>query len=178
MARIMKIRAVPRGYVKTDELKSVFTDRAVTEWFMALYNKFGKPQNDGVWSYMLRHNCIVVKIKATDEKTVDYDVWVSPGVVFNAKRKRSKAINIIARRLNEDGVAFVAENVPQMYYTVRVKNAKLLEKSELSDAELQEAMNKALTDNERTALYGDMSQYMQDAIEEIQNTEKEIFNEN
>jgi len=60
MARIMKVRTIPRGYVPMDELKELVFEQGKTpaEWFMNLFSKFGNPQQGGQWSYLLRHNGI------------------------------------------------------------------------------------------------------------------------
>ena len=146
------------------------------EWFMALYNRFGNPQDGGVWSYLLRHNNVVMKVTATDKDTMDYDVWVSPGFVLDAKRKRVKAMNVIARRLNEKKVVFKPEEGDDdLYYAIRRKNNELMAKKALSDKEIKAAMDAALTKEEKTAIYGGLGQYMEPVKEEIVGTIKEIF---
>ena len=171
MARIRKIRAVPRGYVKTDDMR--IERHSPSEWFMALYGKLGNPQDGGIWPYMIRHNNVVMKLTAKDTETMDYQVWVSPGFMQEAKRKRTKAVNVIARRLNEEGLVFVSDE--NLYYAVRMKNAELIRRNG-SDG-LKEKMEGALTKDERHALYGGWAQYLTDAQTEIDNTIKELFNE-
>ena len=149
------------------------------EWFMALYGKFGNPQVGGVWSYLLRHNNILIKVTATDGNTMDYDVWVAPGFVLDAKRKRTKVMNVIARRLNEKKVVFLPnDGDDNLYYAVRIKNSELMAKQKsLSIKGITEKMNEAMTDEEKEALYGDISQYMTPVKEEIVRTINEIFDE-
>lgn len=179
MARIMKVRTIPRGYVGMDELKPFVHEKngkQPAEWFMALYGKFGNPQEGGIWSYLLRHNNIVMKVTATDKDTLDYDVWVAPSFVLDAKRKRVKVMNIIARRLNENKVVFLPkDNDGNLYYAVRRKNKELMDKQQLSRKGIEKAMDAAMTDKEKTALYGGLGQYMDNAKEEIVRTIQEIF---
>ena len=181
MARIMKVRTIPRGYVGMDDLKGFVHEhngKKPAEWFMGLYGKFGNPQNGGMWSYLLRHNNILLKVTAKDADTMDYDVWVSPGFVLEAKRKRVKAINVIARRLNEKNIIFQTKNDDNsLYYVIKQKNSELLAKRDMSASEIADAMDAAMTDKERYALNGPICQYMDGAKEEIVNTIKEIFDE-
>jgi hypothetical protein len=105
MARIMKVRTIPRGYVGVEDLKGFVHEKngkKPSEWFMQLYNKFGNPQDGGIWSYLLRHNNVVIKVTAKDADTMDYDVWLAPGFLQDAKRKKTKAVNVIARRLKPE----------------------------------------------------------------------------
>ena len=179
MARIMKVRTIPRGYVHNEDMRDFVTEKnakSPAEWFMALYNKFGNPQEGGVWSYLLRHNSIVLKVTAVDNVTMDFDMWVSPGVVLDAKRKRTRAINIVARRLNEENIIFVPEKDDNIYYAIRRKNDELRRKETCSDDVLREKMDEAITDKERYVLSGPLSQFMDDAKNEITNTIGEIFN--
>ena len=172
MARIMKVRTVPRGYVGMDELgKSIGKGKNPAEWFMRLYEKFGNPQEGGLWSYMLRHNGILLRVTAKDSETVDYDVWVSPSAVLTARRRRTRAVNIIARRLNTRHVAYFPEEGDSLYYSVRQKNDRLMERSS------RKAMENALSDEERTAIRGGLSQYMPEVKDEIERTVMEIFDE-
>lgn len=182
MARIMKVRTIPRGYVEMGSLKDYVHEhngKKPAEWFMALYGKFGNPQVGGVWSYLLRHNNILIKVTATDGNTMDYDVWVAPGFVLDAKRKRTKVMNVIARRLNEKKVVFLPnDGDDNLYYAVRIKNSELMAKQKsLSIKGITEKMNEAMTDEEKEALYGDISQYMTPVKEEIVRTINEIFDE-
>ena len=181
MARIMKVRTIPRGYVGMSELKGFVHEhngKRPAEWFMALYGKFGNPQDGGLWSYLLRHNNILLKVTAKDAETMDYDVWVSPGFVLEARRKRVKAINVIARRLNEKNIIFQTENDNNsLYYVIKQKNSELLAKKNMSASDISSAMDSAMTEEEKYALRGPISQYMDDAKKEIVGTIKEIFDE-
>lgn len=181
MARIMKVRTIPRGYVGMDGLKGFVREhggKSPAEWFMALYGKFGNPQEGGVWSYLLRHNNILIRIKAVDSETMDYDVWVSPGFVQDARRRRTRAVNVIARRLNENKVVFVPDGDGSLYYAVRVRNDDLRRRlGGMSEERMAEIMEESMTDEEREALHGGLERYMPDAKEEIVNTIKEIFDE-
>ena len=170
MARIMKIRAVPRGYVKTEGMS--IENHSPSEWFMALYGKLGNPQDGGIWSYMIRHNNVVIKFVANDSETMEYQVWVSPGLMQEAKRKRTRVVNIIARRLNEEGRVFVSDNEP-LYYVVRMKNEELMRRNGSDD--LRKKMDEVLTADERHAIYGGWAQYLTEAQKEIDNTIKELF---
>lgn len=175
MARIMKVRTIPRGYVKMDGLKGFVHDnngKAPAEWFMRLYALFGNPQDGGMWSYLLRHDNILLKVTATDRDTLDYDVWVSPGFVQEAQRKRTKVMNVIARRLNENGVVFIGDS---LYYAVRKKNEELLARNIQTDSEVRDRMDKELTAEEKEILYGDLSQFMKEPKQIIQSTITEIF---
>ena len=176
MARIMKVRTIPRGYVGMDDLKEFVRrndGRKPSEWFMALYTKFGNPQDGGMWSYLLRHNNVVMKVTAKDSDTMDYGIWVSPAFVQDARRKRTKVMNVIARRLNENDVPFVPSEGESLYYAVRVKNDVLLERQE----DPKRMMENNLTDEEREALYGPVSQFMDDVRTELTDTISEIFDE-
>ena len=176
MARIMKIRTIPRGYVQMDGIG--VPEHKPAEWFMALYNKLGNPQDGGVWSYLIRHNNVVVLITALTKGTMEYNVWVSPGYVLDAKRKRTKAINVIARRLNENKVPFVPEGEEDsLYYVVRQKNNELIKRSGLADDDIRKVMDNTMTDDEKKAVYGGLSQYMPEVKEEIINTVAELFDE-
>ena len=181
MARIMKVRSIPRGYVEVGELKEFVHEhngKKPAEWFMTLYGKFGNPQDGGMWSYMLRHNNILLKATAVDSDTMDYNVWVSPGFILDARRKKTKVMNVIARRLNEKDIVFLPEDgEDNLYYAVRKKNAELMAKKSMSIKGITDAMNNALTEEEHTALYGGISQYMKPVKEEIERTLKEIFDE-
>lgn len=177
MARIMKVRTIPRGYVKEDDLKDFVQDvdrYSPAEWFMQLYAKFGNPQDGGIWSYLLRHNNIVMKVTAKDADTMEYDVWVSPGFVLEAKRKKTKAVNVIARRLNEESVVFLSDD--RLYYAIKRRNAELMERLPMPEEERRMAMDATLTDKEREVLYGGMGQFMDDAKKQIELTVNEIFN--
>lgn len=177
MSRIMKVRTIPRGYVGVDDLKGFVHEnngKSPAEWFMHLYAKFGNPQDGGIWSYLLRHNNIVMKITAENTETMDYDVWVSPGFMLDAKRKKTKAVNVIARRLNEKKVAFVPDDF-ELYYAVRVKNDMLMK--DTSMPLLRARMESALDKEEQQAIYGGWGQYLGDAKEEIRRTIQEIFDE-
>ena len=181
MARIMKVRTVPRGYVERSDLKGFVHEhngKTPAEWFMALYGKFGNPQEGGLWSYLLRHNNVLLKVTAIDNSTMDYDVWVSPGVMQNAIRRRIKVVNVIARRLNENDVVFLPSDGDELYYAIRKKNEELQERQpERTAEETFSIMKDAMTDEERKAVYGSVSQYMDGAKEEIVMTMAEIFNE-
>ena len=161
-----------------DELKGFVhknNGKKPAEWFMHLYAKFGNPQDGGMWSYLLRHNSIVMKVTAKDSDTMDYDVWVSPGSMLDARCKRTKAVNVIARRLNEKKVVFVPDDGEELYYAVRQKNSELTKRFPMSGEERREVMMENLSDEEREALYGGVAQYLGDAKEEIINTITEIF---
>lgn len=179
MARIMKVRTIPRGYVAMDDLAEVIREKCcktAAEWFMSLYAKFGNPQEGGIWSYLLRHNGIVIKITAEDNENVSYNVWVASGFVLNAKRKRVKAVNVIARRMNEKDIPFVTdEGEKGLYYPIKKKNEELLRK--ISVEEAKKTVNDTLTREERGVLYGSLCQFMDDVKEEIDRTVKEIFDE-
>lgn len=153
--------------------------KSPAEWFMALYGKFGNPQEGGIWSYLLRHNNVVMRVTAEDNERMEYDVWVSPAFVLDARRKRKKAVNIIARRLNENGVVFVpsAEDRESLYYGVRVKNDFLKQQQGLSEEKLTDNMYGFMSKKEAYAINGDISQYMEGAKGEIVRTIKEIFDE-
>ena len=183
MARIMKVRTIPRGYVGMEELKCFVHEKngkKPAEWFMALYGKFGNPQDakdSGLWSYLLRHNNVVMKVTATDKDTMDYDVWVAPGFVLGAKRKRVKAMNVIARRMNEKDIVFLPEDgEDSLYYPIRMKNAELMAKNKnISIKGIQDAMQSEMTDKEKDVVYGSITMFMDDVKEEIVNTINEIF---
>jgi len=106
---------------------------------------------------------------------IECGVWVSPSIVLEAKRKYTKVMNVIARRLNDENKVFVPKDGDKLYYLIRKKNEELLAKmggKTIKDVD----MDKELTDKESKALYGGLGQYMTDAKEEITNTIKEIFN--
>lgn len=177
MSRIRKVRTIPRGYVGVDDLRGFVHEnngKSPAEWFMHLYAKFGNPQEGGIWSYLLRHDNIVMRITAEDSETMDYDVWVSPGFMLNAKRKRTKAVNVIARRLNEKKVAFVPDGF-DLYYAVRVRNDVLMKEAPVSSLKVR--MDAALGREEQQAVYGGWGQYLGDAKVEIAQTIQEIFDE-
>ena len=178
MGRIIKVRTIPRGYVGMDELKDDVRDMAgktPAEWFMQLYAKFGNPQDGGMWSYMLRHNNVVMKVTAKDSETMDYNVWIAPSFMLDAKRKKTKAMNVIARRLNDEGVVFLTKDNSKLYYAIRKKNAELMERMPMPKEEIKMAMDATLTDKERDVLYGGMCQFMDDAKKELRQTIQEIF---
>lgn len=181
MARIIKVRTVPRGYVKVEEtflddkIKDIMRDYTPERLFMALYKALGTPQNGGEWSYMLRHNNVVLKL--TYDGHMHYDVWVSPGYMQEARRKQTKVMNIIARRLNELDIVFIPNgDMPNaLYYLVRKKNDQLVSRyRNLSVKEITEKMNAAMTDDEKQALYGGLTQYIPEVPEEIKSMIKEI----
>jgi hypothetical protein len=178
MARIMKVRTIPRGYVGVDDLKDFVHEKngkRPAEWFMQLYSKFGNPQDGGLWSYLLRHDNIVMKVTAKDADTMDYDVWLAPGFLQDAKRKKTKAMNLIARRLNEEGVVFLTDDEDRLYYAVRRRNAELMEHMPMPKEDIRMAMDATLTDKERDALYGSIAQYLDGAKKVITETIGEIF---
>ena len=180
MTRIIKIRTIPRGYVKVEEkylqdrVNEIMAGHTVSGLFMMLFNKLGKPQDGGLWSYMLRHNNVVMKITATDKDTLAYDVWLSPGYIQEAKRKRTKVINVIARRLNDNDVVFAPEEDITLYYPIRTKNSAIQRKYGLSEGEIKAKMDKTLTDEEKTALYGGLTQYIENIFDEIRYIINEI----
>lgn len=177
----MKVRTIPRGYVQVDELSGFVRecgDRTPAEWFMRLYGKFGNPQDGGIWSYLLRHNNIVLRITAINRDDMDYSVWVAPSFVRDAKRKRVKVMNVIARRLNDNDVVFLPdEGEKELYYVIRRKNAALMSKKAMSAEAVREAMDAFMTDDERNALYGSLTQYMDDVKKEIAGIVGEVFDE-
>ena len=170
MARIYKVRTIPRGYVPADiEVNDSHTN---AEWFMVLYSKCGNPQEGGMWSYLIRHYGIVLRITATSGEERKCSVWVSPKHVQDARRKRTKAVNVIARRFNEKDIPFVREE-DELYYAVRKRNAELLAKVPAEDAKVR--IENGLTDEERNVLYGKSELFMTDAKDEITKTINELF---
>lgn len=171
----MKIRVIPRGYVKVEEerldgrIDGCIGCLTPAEMFLALYKAFGKPQEGGEWSYMLRHNNVVLRI-GSDGGRLCHDVWLSPGYMQEARRKQTKIMNVVARRLNENGIVFIPNgDMPDaLYYTVRMKNTALMAKQRsLSVRELTKKMDAALTAEEKSVLYGGVSQFLPEVDAEI-----------
>lgn len=182
MARVMKIRVIPRGFTKVDGLidyvKEVASPYSPADFFMGLYKKYGNPSNKDDLSYMLRHNNVVLRILTEDKTMLSFEVWVSSGHVQDAKRKRIKAVNVIARRLNEKNVAFVAPNdmANNLYFAVRTKNDELLKKD--NDIKVsEEKMKDALSEQESLAVYGELHLFMDDAKVELKNFIMGIVND-
>lgn len=177
MARIIKVRTVPRGYVRSDEKRlmdsigTIIGRHPVGELFMGLYNHFGAPQEGGEWSYMLRHNKVVIRITAESKEKLLYKVWLSPGYISDARRKQTKVMNIIARRVNKLGVAFKPDKgLPDaLYYPVRMKNAVIEARGS------QGTMEEVLTEEERRLLYGGITQFIPEVEEEIAGMVAEIM---
>lgn len=170
MARIFKIRAIPRGYVPAEI--AVDDNHTNAEWFMVLYNQCGAPQKGGLWSYLIRHYGIVIRITAITLEGRKCEVWVSPKHVQDAKRKRTKAVNVIARRLNEENIPFYPEE-EGLYYPVRMKNAELL--SDMTADEALRLTGENLTENEKWIISGPLERFMTDAKGEIDKTIGELF---
>ena len=182
MARVMKIRVIPRGFEKIDGLvdfvKKVADPYSPADFFMGLYKKYGNPTDKGIFSYMLRHNNVVLRILAEDKTKLSFEVWVSSGHVQDAKRKRVKAVNVVARRLNENNVAFVAPDdmANNLYFAVRAKNDELLKKEDSIET-AKEKMKKALSEQELVIVYGGLHLFMDEAQNELKNFITDIVND-
>lgn len=178
--KLNKIRVIPKGFTPVDdemlneEIGTMAQDHSVGDFFLGLYGRFGNPLDGGIYSYMIRSGNVVLSIKAKDSKTIHFGVYVSPGLILDAKRKKTKAVNVIARRLNREGVVFVPDKEvsDSLYFAVKKKNSELIDKLSLSSDEVTERMDNALTDGERYVLHGGISQF----IPEVEGTIREMIN--
>ena len=180
MKRIIKVRTIPRGYTPLEDrdftamVKTIASRKTPADFFLELYGKFGNPDKEGIFSYMLRRNNVVLKVVAEDRKTMAFMVWVSPQAVLNARRKKTKVMNVIARRLNELDVPFLLDDKePEgLYFAVRQKNSALMKKK---GTWTTKDVLPFMKDGERAALFGGMSMYMPEVVKEVTDLLNDIF---
>lgn len=178
--KLNKIRVIPKGFTQVNddvlrkEIVIMAQDHSVGDFFLGLYMRFGNPLDGGIYTYMIRSGNVVLRIEATESNVIRFGVYVSPELILDAKRKKTKAVNVIARRLNNAGVVFVPDKElsESLYFAVKKKNSELMEKQSLSHDKMTEQMNNAMTKGEKQVLHGGISQF----IPEVEGTVREMIN--
>lgn len=172
---IRKIRVIPRGYKEipfdvADALKEV--NRG--ELFMRLYQLVGKPDDN--LSYLLKYDRVVINVSGNEKED---KLWVSPALSQMAEKRRTKTINVMARRANVDGIPFLIDEPFKLYFIVNQKNTILLEKDRQtkSDEEIKKGFLDYVGEAGREKIHGQISQYLpevNDILKEFTNEIKQV----
>ena len=159
--KIKKIRVIPRGF-KEIPYKDILPDINRGELFMKLYSIVGKPDKDN--NYLLKLDTMVVFLSFTDRESDK--VWVSPALMQNAKKRRSKTINLLARMATLDNVPFLIDEPFIPYFVVREKNDRLLDEARqtMSDEEIKNAFYDYIG-KQRDKIDGCITQYLPEVPE-------------
>ena len=125
---IRKIRVVPKNYEPLEMggvMDAVMEGMTPAEVFYALYRRYGKPQG---MSYLLRYKTTAFLL--TFSERLDVVVYVSPAVMREARQKKVKVMNVLAREVNAKGCVFCpGGDVPDyLYFAVKVRNERLVGK--------------------------------------------------
>ena len=169
---IRKIRVIPRGYKEilfdvADALKDI--NRG--ELFMRLYQLVGKP--DDSLSYLLKFDRVVINVSGNEKED---KLWVSPALSQMAEKRRTKTINVMARRANVDGIPFLIDEPFKLYFIVNQKNTTLLEKDRQtkSDEEIKKGFLDYVGEAGREKIHGQISQYLPEVNDILKKFTNEI----
>lgn len=174
---IRKIRVVPRGYkeIPAEELLvGAFGGVSRGDVFMNIYTRVGKP--DDSMGYLLKTDNFVLYL-SYDNPTND-KLYASAAVLLDAEKRRVKTINMIVRKANSDGVAYVPKDDMKLYFIVNSKNSVLLDKARksMSDKAIEECFMEYIGNNGKEKIDGTITQYVVEAKDMLNNFVNEFGN--
>lgn len=173
---IRKIRVIPRGfkeYPAGKEIAEAFQTVNRGELFMRLYAIVGKPDDN--LDYLLKFDKYVILFS----KNGSDRLWVSPAMNQLAEKRRTKTINVMARRANLDNVPFMIEEPFKLYFVVSHKNTLLLDKVKTfkSEKEIKDEFLEYIGEAGKEKIYGSLTQYIpevKDAMNEFVKTINDV----